>query len=63
MSAKIIAIGNQKVGVGKTTTAITLGHYFAQHGQRVLIVDLDSQGHSALGLGQKPDNPGSQKPG
>jgi len=56
MCAKIIAIGNQKGGVGKTTTAITLGHYFAQQGQRVLIVDLDSQGHSAIGLGEKPGN-------
>jgi len=56
MTAKIIAIGNQKGGVGKTTTAITLGHYFARQGRRVLIVDLDSQGHTAIGLGEKPGN-------
>ncbi len=56
MEAKIIAIGNQKGGVGKTTTAITLGHYFAQHAKKVLIVDLDSQGHTAIGLGAKPGN-------
>ncbi len=56
MSAKIIAIGNQKGGVGKTTTSITLGHYFAQRGKRVMIVDLDSQGHTAVGLGVKPSN-------
>lgn len=54
MTAKIISVGNQKGGVGKTTTAITLGHYFSQHNYRVLVVDLDSQGHVALGLGAKP---------
>ncbi len=54
MTTKIIAIGNQKGGVGKTTSAITLGHYFAQQGTRVLIVDLDSQGHTAICLGEKP---------
>jgi len=54
MRAKIIAVGNQKGGVGKTTTAISLGHYFAQRDHRILIVDLDSQGHTAIGLGENP---------
>jgi chromosome partitioning protein len=47
----IIAIANQKGGVGKTTTAVTLGHGLALRGYRVLIVDLDPQGHVAFGLG------------
>jgi chromosome partitioning protein len=47
----IVAISNQKGGVGKTTTVVDLGHYFANQGQRVLAVDLDTQGHVALCLG------------
>src|SRR3990170_3555501 len=46
-----IAVGNQKGGVGKTTTAVALGQYFARRGKRVLIVDLDAQGHVAESLG------------
>lgn len=47
----IITIANQKGGVGKTTTTITLGHYFARAGLKTLIVDLDGQGHAARALG------------
>lgn len=52
----IIAIVNQKGGVGKTTTAVTLGHGLALRGKRALVVDLDSQGNvaDALGLEKAP---------
>src|SRR3954471_20894559 len=55
---KIIAVANQKGGVGKTTTAVNLGWALAEQGQRILIIDLDPQGNatSALGLQDVADN-------
>ena len=55
MTTKIICVANQKGGVGKTTTAVSLAHGLTLRGKHVLLVDLDPQGQSAVALGCRPE--------
>jgi len=59
----VIAVANEKGGVGKTTTTLSIGTILAQKGSKVLFIDLDPQGNLTLSLGHKPqDTPSTNEP-
>ena len=51
MTARVITVANRKGGVGKTTTVVNVAAELGGRGRRVLVVDLDTQAHTSLGLG------------
>lgn len=54
--AKIMVVANRKGGTGKTTTVVNLAAVWAQAGKKVLVIDLDTQGHCAIGLGVRTES-------